>query len=88
MPSSFRRPKTVFSRTISIGTNDTFIDFTFLYGDAFSMYDDSQGGNDTLTGADHSPENELYGDAGLMQDNSRGGNDTLTGGDYSTRNLL
>jgi hypothetical protein len=32
-----------------IGTNDTFIGFTFLYGDALSMFDDSQGGNDTLT---------------------------------------
>src|SRR4029077_20936676 len=71
-----------------IGTNDTFIGLTFLYGDAYSMYDDSQGGNDTLMGADYSPENYLWGDAILMQDNSRGGNDTLTGGDYSTSNLL
>src|SRR5688500_15544912 len=71
-----------------IGTNDTFIDFTFLYGDALSMYEDSQGGNDTLTGADYSPENQLYGDASLMEDNSRGGNDTVSGGNNSTRNLL
>jgi hypothetical protein len=71
-----------------IGTNDTFTDFTFLYSDAFAMYDESQGGNDALLGADYSPENELYGDAALMQDNSRGGNDALSGGLFSTHNLL
>jgi hypothetical protein len=32
------------------GTNDTFIGFTFFYGDAYAMYDDSGGGNETLMG--------------------------------------
>jgi hypothetical protein len=50
------------------GTNDTFIDFTFFYGDASYMYDDSRGGNDTLTGGDFSTENILLGDAGNMSD--------------------
>jgi hypothetical protein len=71
-----------------LGTDDTFVGFTFLYGDALAMYDDSQGGNDSVKGADYSPENELFGDATLMEDNSHGGNDTLIGGDYSTANLL
>src|SRR5215831_19669784 len=71
-----------------IGTNDTFIGFTFLLGDAGEMHDDSQGGNDTLIGADYSPQNYLWGDASLMDDHSRGGNDTLVGGAYSTDNFL
>jgi Ca2+-binding RTX toxin-like protein len=70
------------------GTNDAFVGFTFLFGDAFEMHEDSRGGNDTLEGADYSPQNKLYGDASLMEGNSRGGNDVLTGGEFSNSNTL
>jgi hypothetical protein len=69
------------------GTNDT-LNGTFVYGDAYSMYDDSEGGNDRLTGVDNVPLNTLYGDASEMHDNSRRGNDTLVGGDNVHNNLL
>src|SRR5260370_32040092 len=49
-----------------------------LFGDASTMDGDSRGGNDTLTGGDHSI-NLLYGDAHDMHDNARGGDDTLIG---------
>jgi len=43
------------------------------------MDGDSHGGDDTLTGADHSI-NLLYGDALSLSGNARGGNDTLVSG--------
>jgi serralysin len=70
------------------GTNDTLIlgpgtspsDLqVVLHGDAFAMYDDSRGGNDTLIGG-ATADNALFGDARLMFDTADGGNDTLIGG--------
>src|SRR5260370_42470177 len=54
-----------------------------LFGDASTMDGDSRGGNDTLTGGDHSI-NLLYGDAHDMHDNARGGDDTVVGVDLAT----
>jgi Ca2+-binding RTX toxin-like protein len=50
-----------------------------LFGDAFSMTDDTRGGDDTLTGSSGFFPATLYGDANTMSGNARGGNDTLTG---------
>jgi Ca2+-binding RTX toxin-like protein len=77
------------------GTNDTLIlgagtgplDLQLvLHGDAFAMYDDARGGNDTLIGGANA-NNGLFGDARLMYDNADGGNDTLIGGAGSTNFL-
>src|SRR4051812_23419323 len=79
------------------GTDDTFVGFTYLHGDAFSMVDASRGGDDTLTGGagpgfTFGPfggvTNNLYGDADSLHDSARGGDDRLTGGDGSTNNLF
>ena len=51
-----------------------------LFGDAFAMFDNSRGGNDTLIGGANA-NNALTGDARFMVDNARGGNDTLTAAD-------
>src|SRR6476620_5915047 len=53
------------------GTNDT-LNGSFLYGDAYSMYDDSKGGNDSMTAVENA-FNTLYGDASEMHDNTVGG---------------
>ena len=50
------------------------------------MYDNSRGGNDTLTGGANT-DNEMFGDAFTLHGNARGGGDTLTGGDNSTNNV-
>ena len=50
------------------------------------MDGNSRGGDDTLTGADHSI-NLFYGDALNMQANARGGDDTLIGVDRAGNHL-
>ncbi len=52
--------------------------YNYLYGDAYTMYDSSWGGSDTLIGGNG--DDSLYGDADEMYGNSRGGNDVLMGG--------
>ena len=63
-----------------------------LYGDAFAMYDNARGGDDTLIGGDHrrcaSDQSTSIGDAYSMSGNARGGNDTLTGGASAINYLM
>jgi hypothetical protein len=59
-----------------------------LNGDAVFIVDKARGGDDVLTGGDHSGGeqliNYLIGDADDMYDRAKGGNDTLTGGDNAS----
>ena len=58
------------------------------YGDALSMLDRAQGGNDVLVGSDNltsggppfGASSVLFGDAQRMSDQAQGGNDTLVSG--------
>src|SRR3981081_2527793 len=79
------------------GTNDTLILAdagmggpplqVVLYGEAFAMYDDSRGGNDTLIGG-AGAINFLNDDVLSMYDHAYGGNDTLIGGDGAIFNFF
>ena len=59
-----------------------------LVGDARTMSDSAQGGDDTLTGGDCTGSgrvlNQLFGDASQMSGSAQGGDDELTGGDSSS----
>lgn len=63
-----------------------------LIGDTESMYDRSEGGNDTLIGGNNNDGglliNGLSGDAGLMFERSAGGSDILWGGNNSSGILI
>jgi Ca2+-binding RTX toxin-like protein len=78
----------------AVGGDDTFIGGAnsgtadnLVYGDALTMSDKAQGGNDTLTGGNFlvplpagTYNNTLIGDAQTMSGNACGGNDKLISG--------
>src|SRR3990170_1574839 len=79
------------------GTNDTLIlgagtgpfDLQLvLHGDAFAMYDDARGGNDTLIGANGAFFNFFLADASDMYGNTHGGNDLLIGGTDTSNQMF
>src|SRR5262245_64112764 len=64
-----------------------------LYGDAYAMFDNSRGGDDTMIGGDgltvgDGSNNFLYGDAYTMSNDASGGDDTLTGGVHASNVLV
>src|SRR5262245_44620383 len=64
-----------------------------LYGDAYAMFDNSRGGDDTMIGGDgltvgDGSNNFLYGDAYTMSNDASGGEDTLTGGVHDSTDLV
>src|SRR5260370_28189257 len=73
------------------GTNDTLILADagvggpglqmVLYGDAFAMYDNSRGGNDTLIGGANA-NNDLFRDPRLIYDHAHRGHATLIRGPH------
>jgi hypothetical protein len=63
------------------------VGYNYLYGDAYNMSGNAQGGNDSLTAASLA-QDFLYGDAYNMSENAHGGDDTLLGASNPSPNNL